>query len=397
MESQIAKRKYAKQATLVNGHTSGITALAFSPGGTYLASAALDGCVCIWDVEASRLLHRYEGDSAVLCLAWVPSGEATVIFGTRKGNIEMLTISVALNDFSMRGFWAHDYPVETIAAKGNLVASGALGELKVWQWLDLEATFAPARELPEPPKTSHNEHQEVLVTSIHWTGTLERPQLMVTYMYHGVQLYDATTWQSIRTLSFQGKIASASLSEDGEHLAVSNLAQGFDVYRTDTGQPVGTFRHTVGKPQPTPVLFIHGGRAIVGGSTVGTVHVWDLDQGGRFPLHIPNEAPVLAIAGHYQPQQDQPYRFRIATGTFKEGTDCACIIWEATQAPPRDPELRTLEASTLIEDAVQPDKSSRTCGCIIDAVNSWLCWSVLIVCIVAYAIASVPGLEERSG
>ncbi len=92
----MAKRKYAKQATLVNGHTSGITALAFSPGGTYLASAALDGCVCIWDVEASRLLHRYEGDSAVLCLAWVPSGEATVIFGTRKGNIEMLTISVAL-------------------------------------------------------------------------------------------------------------------------------------------------------------------------------------------------------------------------------------------------------------------------------------------------------------
>ncbi|RDX44266.1 WD40 repeat-like protein [Lentinus brumalis] len=299
MDVQTAKRKYAKKATLVNGHTSGITALAFSPGGTYLASAALDGFVCIWDVDACKLLYRYEGNSVVLSLAWAPSRENTVLFGTRNGHIGMLTIS---NDFSMRGFWAHDYPVESIAVKGNLVASGAFGELKVWQWQDLgkREKFALVRELPEPPKTSHNEHQEVLVTSLHWTGTQERPQLMVTYMYHGVQLYDATTWQSVRTISCQGKIASASLSEDGALLAVSNLAQGFDVYRTDTGQPAGTFRHIVGKPQPTPVLFIHGGRAIVGGSTVGTVHVWDLEQGGRFPLHIPSASfedmsPVTAL------------------------------------------------------------------------------------------------------
>ncbi|KAI0708453.1 WD40-repeat-containing domain protein, partial [Earliella scabrosa] len=248
--------------------------VAFSPQGTYVATGGLDGAVNFWRAHDGKLLHRFEGTAPVLSLAWVPSGEETLLFGTKIGDIGMLTVSTA--DFSMNGFNAHNFPIEKLAIMGDYVASGAFGELKVWQWRPLDGRFALEYELPEPPTTSHNEHQEVLVTSLHWTGTEHHPQLMVTYMYHGVHLFDAHTWESVHTISLQGKIASASLSEDGLYLAISNLTTGFDVYRTDTQKPVGSYKHDIGDSRPTPVLFIHGGHAIVGGSTVGIVNIWDI-------------------------------------------------------------------------------------------------------------------------
>lgn len=47
------------------------------------------------------------------------------------------------NDFAMRGFWAHRYPVEHLAVMGDYVASGAHEELKVWQWLPMGAYNLP--------------------------------------------------------------------------------------------------------------------------------------------------------------------------------------------------------------------------------------------------------------
>ena len=58
-------------------------------------------------------------------------------------------------------------------------------------------------------------------------------------------------------------------------LVVSNMTSGFDVYQTDTGTSLGTLSHTVGRLHIVPVLFAHGGNAIIGGSCVGEVMVWD--------------------------------------------------------------------------------------------------------------------------
>lgn len=148
-------RQYQQKVVLEEGHARGITAVAFSRDGMYLATAGLDGRVCIWNADSGKLLHKYVGSSAVLSLAWVPSGEEALLFGSQDGNIGLLSVSLALvcsvvmssdylpdhhlfqNDFSMTGFWAHKYPVEHLAAFGDYAASGAHEELKVWQWLPL--------------------------------------------------------------------------------------------------------------------------------------------------------------------------------------------------------------------------------------------------------------------
>ena len=101
------------------------------------------------------------------------------------------------------GFWAHRYPVECIAINDGLVATGAHKELKVWDWdtdckssssrslITAHGSFVHSahhhdllREFPEPPKSSNNLHEEVLLVSLHWTQ--RRRVLMATYMYHGI-------------------------------------------------------------------------------------------------------------------------------------------------------------------------------------------------------------------
>ena len=88
--------------------------------------------------------------------------------------------------------------------------------------------------------------------------------------------------------SFTTSRGSASVSEDGAYVAISNLETGFDIRALDTGNLIRSCEHDVGESWPTPVLFIHGGRAIVGGTTVGKVTIWDVFMGKLHTLPIPS-------------------------------------------------------------------------------------------------------------
>jgi WD40 repeat protein len=62
-------------ATVLNGHSETVEAIAFAPHSLMLASAAADGCVCLWK-QAKHLSQILQGASAGFsCLAWHPEGD----------------------------------------------------------------------------------------------------------------------------------------------------------------------------------------------------------------------------------------------------------------------------------------------------------------------------------
>ena len=65
------------------------------------------------------------------------------------------------------------------------------------------------------------------------------------------------------------------MTDDGRKLVVSNMISGFDIYETETGKCLARLTHPVDRMFAVPVLFVHGGNAIVGGSSVGEVHLWN--------------------------------------------------------------------------------------------------------------------------
>lgn len=75
------------------GPSDGVTSVALSPDGRYLAAASLDKVVRIWDTESSQLLDRFEGHSdSVYSIAFSPDGK-NVISGSLDRNIMLWDVS----------------------------------------------------------------------------------------------------------------------------------------------------------------------------------------------------------------------------------------------------------------------------------------------------------------
>ncbi|TFK80423.1 WD40 repeat-like protein [Polyporus arcularius HHB13444] len=323
--------RYLESACLSRGHTGGITALAFSPAGKFLASAGLEGKVCIWRADDFRLLHvvSRSGGIAVLSLAWLSPNEETLICGLKDGNIVFVTVNE--QEVTINGFWAHKYPVEClVVAAPDLFVSGAHTEVRVWKRSIDSHNWLQQADLPLPPTTSFNRLDEVQVTSLHVIG-YRQPLLVVTYMNHGMHLFDASTWEHRRSIPITGQIGDTSFSPDFRTVAVSNIIRGFDVYSMDTETALCSFGHAVklDNLRRTPVLLIHDGLALLGGNTQGDVHIWDV--GSRRKLHSlvhHKEEVVLAIAAHYYEDSDT---FVIATGILEGGTRRGVVVWHAQE------------------------------------------------------------------
>ncbi|KAL1937980.1 hypothetical protein VTO73DRAFT_12730 [Trametes versicolor] len=338
---------YEELGRYSNGHDGGITKVAFSPSGTYLATAGLDNRVCIWGVSSKHLLHSFEGSSTALSLKWIPPSEDTLLCGLHDGNMAILKI--APTHVSVSGFWAHAYPVECLAFNpgSKCLASGARSELLTWLWDEKTSKFNLDSE-PGELKKPTSETDEVLITSLHWMSAAGSSSLLlVTYMYHGLLLIDTTNWSRCRTIPFHGRqIASASLSDDGNRLATSNVIRGFEIHSMTTGAPLCSINNDAGDASPTPVLFVHGGLALLGGSTAGMLRIWDvLDTAtGDVELNVPEEedpepevmhelpipyhAKTLAIDAYYDEDKDE---FFVAAGSMSDQFRSVCLVWRAEE------------------------------------------------------------------
>lgn len=59
------------QCVFKDGHTSDITAAAWSPNGAMLVTTSIDKKMCLWDMRTQKILHTYEGIRAtVLAMTW---------------------------------------------------------------------------------------------------------------------------------------------------------------------------------------------------------------------------------------------------------------------------------------------------------------------------------------
>ncbi|RDX50950.1 WD40 repeat-like protein [Lentinus brumalis] len=316
-----------QESHLALDHYFGITSVAFSSGGTLLATAGLDGKVCIWDVDTHKLLHMYKNKISIVSLAWIKNGEDSLLIGYEDGNVT--TLSITPNTLNLAGFCAHDFATEIIANDGALVATAARDEVRIWEWHPL-APWQLVLALAGPPKTSANLSTEVLVVSLHWASWKEYLSvLVVCYQNHGIFVYESAGWTLVHTVPIRDPIARADLSPDGQYLALYNLAKGIEVRKLSTGALRCAFPLESGEKRLLPVAFIHGGEVLVAGTTSGDVGVWHLQTSQKIQdLHHDKQDKVLALAGHYDYDRD---RFLIITATYGCKARAVLRWWTAVE------------------------------------------------------------------
>ncbi|KAI0737798.1 WD40-repeat-containing domain protein, partial [Daedaleopsis nitida] len=226
-----------------------------------------------------KLLYVFSGKSAVLSLVWLERSTDQLVCGMEDGTIA--TLIICTDNIQLNGFWAHQYPVERLAVSGHYLASGAHREVKIWS-KSPDGSWAQTVELPTPPQSSYTTGRNIVVTGLHWTSANKRPSvLIVTYMSHGIVAYNARTWKRIRATSVPGSIADTDLSADGRFLVISNMLTGFELFLMKAPaevEPLFSFTQDVSARRPMPVRFLHGDRAIIGGTSNGQVNIWDVSS-----------------------------------------------------------------------------------------------------------------------
>ncbi|KAI9057524.1 WD40 repeat-like protein [Trametes sanguinea] len=250
----------------------------FSYQGTYIATAGVNDCtVCVWRVRDLKRLCAVKTSKSILSIEWLPRREDAFVIGSQGGTVS--TVHMRQETLHLKGFWAHRFPVEHLTASGPYLASAAKAEVMIWLSDDGYESWKQVNDLPMPTSSSLNEDREILVTSLHWRSLGGSPALFVTYMYHGVCIFNAADWSILRHIPLPGVIAHSSVSPDGATIAISNMVSGFDLYDLTSQAVLRSFTHPVESLRAVPVLFVHGGHALLGGSTTGQIHLWNSHNG----------------------------------------------------------------------------------------------------------------------
>ncbi|KAI0055842.1 WD40 repeat-like protein [Artomyces pyxidatus] len=302
-----------------------ISAIAFSHTGNFVACATLLGKVMVWDTHTGTQLYVVRAKSPVLCLAWSTFTAHNVLCGLENGTVA--SISFDDDALSISGFAAHESILECIALTSDDTKFATAGQEEVRVW-NSRGVWHRVSELGPPPSNGQTARSLICVTSVQWLSRMrEADCLLVSYMHHGVIMWDVDSQTVLRAMPISTSIGAASLSPDQQHLAISNLCTGFDLYRIATNAPFATLPHKMGPNYATPVLFVHNGRAVLGGNASGEVSLWDVETGRR--LHLlthAGQSPFPSAA--FDCFRD---RFLLATGAVGSLGESYVQLWHTEE------------------------------------------------------------------
>ena len=228
-----------RSVTTLDGHPSGITALAFSPGGRQLA-AADESSIRLWDLQ-TRTAHVLEASRGVLCLAYDRSGTKLA--------------AGAANDVLL---WD---PAEPPAQQPNVMT--------------LRGHARPVRQVLFSPDGRY-------LLSSSFDGT--------------VRIWDATRDGTVTPLGIvqhTGDIESVNLSADGRLLVTASRDRTVGIWDATTGD--ARFQLTGHDSEVESVTFSADGSAVASADQAGRVILWNVET-GREILRLRRDATLAVFS-----------------------------------------------------------------------------------------------------
>lgn len=330
--------------TETHAHRDMVTAVAFSPDGSFLASTGNDGTVRLWDSSTRKLVRMFVGHKGYTrCLAWSPDGEVLA-----TGSIDQtVRLWRAKTGLLLKTFRGHTNEVGGLAwsPDGEVLASvGYDKAVRLWDVVNGTTLAVFVQHADAVTAVAWSPDSKILATGSNdmtmrlwdresrallreWTTPAmvfaaawspDGSTLVTGHRDKTVRLWDASTGSHQRDLHGDpGEIRAVAWSPDGKEVAAAGEYHDIRVWDPTTGAPLRTFpRHH--SDQIGGLSWSPDARTIATGSWDSSVRFWDAASGKH--LH--------AIAGHMQEVRGlgwSPDARTIAAGCW----DTTVRLWDA--------------------------------------------------------------------
>ena len=264
---------------VLEGHTSDVESVAFSPDGKTLASGSFDGTIILWNVATRRAIGQpLKGHTGLIySVAFSPDGK-TLASGSNDS-------TVRLWDVSTRQPIGQLLPTDMVfsvafSPDGKTLASGGNGTLVLWD----VATRQPIGQ----PYTGERYGFGGL--------TFSPDGKTLAYIYgngDAITLWDVATRQPIDQLQTY-EVNSIAFSPDGKTLAAGSADGTINMWDMATRRPIAH--------PPTELIFVRSiafspdGNLLASGKDDGTIKLWEKEGSAGF-----NGTYMGSLAGHTRP------------------------------------------------------------------------------------------------
>ncbi|MBI4615356.1 MAG: DUF4062 domain-containing protein [Planctomycetes bacterium] len=265
------ERRSACLITLA-GHSSRVTACAYSPDGRRVVSASFDKTLKVWDAQTGQELATLAGHwNWVSACAYSPDGRRVVSASGDK----RLKVWDAESGRGLTTFAGHSDRVIACAYSpdGRRVASGSQDKtLKLW---DADT----GRELAT--LAGHSDEVEACAYSPDGRRVVSGSRDKT------LKVSDAETGRQVLTLAgHSDKVGACAYSPDGRRVVSGSHDKTLKVWDAETGREVATLAgHSRGV---TACAYSPDGRRVVSASVDKTLKLWDGETGGE----------LATLAGH---------------------------------------------------------------------------------------------------
>ena len=295
----------------LRGHTGWTNLLAFSPDGKMLASGSTDKTVQLWDTTTGELLAILTGHiNGITALAFSPDGK-TLVSSSTDGTIRFWQTDTGAPIDNLITGHTQSMKAATFFQGGSTLASVAFnGVITFW---DVETSQKSAIQ-----DAGYRDWFPTLAFSPNGTklASVGADSTIIFDGSHGIsfstgrpdsliRLTDVGTGRELATLPYGKGTDDLTFSPDGKTVAFSGVGE-IRLWNTETGNeqeiPLADLETDVfSMPRVTALAFSPNGARLVSGTYQGKIQMWDVVTGGALaafeePTAQKNLGQIAALA-----------------------------------------------------------------------------------------------------
>ncbi|WP_448267950.1 WD40 domain-containing protein [Nostoc sp. DSM 114159] len=274
------KENRAIEVNTLEGHSSTVISVAYSPNGQQLASASADNTIKIWDVSSGQLLKSLTSHSStVRSVAYSPNGQQLASASDDK-TIKIWDVS---SGQLLKTLTGHSSTVISVAysPNGQQLASASFDKtIKIWN----VSSGQLLKSL-----TGHSS----TVYSV--TYSPNGQQLASASFDNTIKIWDVSSGQLLKSLTGHSNyVISVAYSPNGQQLASASFDKTIKIWNVSSGQLLKSL--TGHSSEVYSVAYSPNGQQLASASDDKTIKIWDVSSGQLLKSLTGHSSTVFSVA-----------------------------------------------------------------------------------------------------